>query len=79
MAYVTRTVDVEIELDLDDFDLEDIIEHLEHCDYTVIETDDIVSTKEEIQHLCDAYMYDRPNFDKKISDFFYEKLGRIVQ
>lgn len=73
MAYTQTTVDI----DLCDFDEQDIIEFLEDQGYCVVESNTTI-TKEQIEDLYEAYRFDRPAFEKMICNLFHKKLGRIV-
>jgi hypothetical protein len=73
MAYIQTTVD----MDLSDFDEQDIIEFLEDQGYCVVESNNTI-VKEQIEDLYEAYRFDRPAFEKMICNLFLVKLGRIV-
>jgi hypothetical protein len=71
-AYVETEVDVE----LDDFDEDDIIEHLEKLGYKVSHEDE----KSDVNMLYSTWLTcSAETFEKALKEFFSEKLNIIVR
>lgn len=69
MAYVTA------EIELDEFDLEDMAAHLRVNGYTVTETE--FSKDELLDEMYELYRNNRP-IDEQLRKLFYTTLGRIA-
>ena len=66
-----RVGDIEVEVELDEFETEDLIVELESRGHTIV-------SKEDVQILYDLYTTNKPQFDVVIKDFFYDNIGRIA-
>jgi len=68
-----RTVEVEVDYDLEEFDNSDLIEELETRGYFIFKE------KDALNDLYESYVLgDRTKFNKTLSDIFYEQLGKII-
>lgn len=68
-----RTVEVEVDYDLEEFDDSDLIEELETRGYFIFKE------KDALNDLYESYVLgDRTKFNKTLSDIFYEQLGKII-
>lgn len=68
-----RTVEVEVDYDLEEFDDSDLIEELEARGYFIFKENDALND------LYESYVLgDRTKFDKTLSNIFYEQLGKII-
>lgn len=73
-AYIETEVDVE----LDNFAEEDLIEHIESLGYTVLENDD-VKTERSIEKLYYEWLQMSPeSFQKELKKFFSEALDIVI-
>lgn len=89
MSYGTKRtacVEVDVDIDLDDFDEQDLINYLEDKDYTVIEGK--VSTKYETFEQLDKQIWQLyltyvsengagPEMDKQLGNFFAEYYNKV--
>ena len=67
-----RVGDIEVEVELDDFDTDDLIIELESRGETVV-------SKEDVSILYDLYTADnKEQFHVVIKQFFYNNLGRVA-
>ena len=67
-----RVGDIEVEVELDDFDTDDLIIELESRGQTIV-------TKEDVQILYDLYTaHNKEQFDVVMKQFFYDNLGRVA-
>lgn len=76
MAYKTIYTEVEVEVDLDEFDDEDIIEEMERRKLSVGP-----ASPEEARELLEAIYYKRvmnKDFTAELDRYFYLTLGRIA-
>jgi hypothetical protein len=82
----TACVEVDVDIDLDDFDEQDLINYLEDKDYTVIEGK--VSTKYETFEQLDKQIWQLyltyvsengagPEMDKQLGNFFAEYYNKV--
>lgn len=73
--YKTITADVEVEVDLDEWDEREIVDYMEDLGWTITKTpeDDIW-----LPRLADAKQYHPETFDALFSEYVYLKLGRII-
>ena len=68
-----RTVEVEVDYDLEEFDDYDLIQELEERGYVIFKE------KDALNDLYESYVLgDRTKFNKTLSDIFYEQLGKII-
>ena len=68
-----RTVEVEVDYDLEEFDDYDLIQELEERGYFIFKE------KDALNDLYESYVLgDRTKFDKTLSNIFYEQLGKII-
>jgi predicted glycosyltransferase len=68
-----RTVEVEVDYDLEEFDDYDLIQELEERGYVIFKE------KDALNDLYESYVLgDRTKFDKTLSNIFYEQLGKII-
>ena len=75
MAYKTIYTEVEVEVDLDQFDDEDIIEEMERRNLSV------VASPDEARSLLEEIYYKRvmnKDFTAELDRYFYLTLGRIA-
>lgn len=75
MAYKTIYTEVEVEVDLDEFDDDDIIEEMERRNLSVIASPD------EARSLLEEIYYKRvmnKDFTAELDRYFYLTLGRIA-
>lgn len=75
MAYKTIYTEVEVEVDLDEFDDDDIIEEMERRNLSVIASPD------ETRSLLEEIYYKRvmnKDFTAELDRYFYLTLGRIA-
>lgn len=76
MAYKTIYTEVEVEVDLDEFDDDDIIEEMERRNLSVGP-----ASPEEARELLEAIYYKRvmnKDFTAELDRYFYLTLGRIA-
>ena len=68
-----RTVEVEVDYNLEEFDDSELIEELEARGYFIFKE------KDALNDLYESYVLgDRTKFNKTLSDIFYEQLGKII-
>mgnify|MGYP003335502258 FL=1 len=68
-----RTVEVEVDYNLEEFDDYDLIQELEERGYVIFKE------KDALNDLYESYVLgDRTKFDKTLSNIFYEQLGKII-
>lgn len=75
MAYKTIYTEVEVEVDLDQFDDDDIIEEMERRNLSV------VASPDEARSLLEEIYYKRvmnKDFGAELDRYFYLTLGRIA-
>lgn len=75
MAYKTIYTEVEVEVDLDEFDDDDIIEEMERRNLSVIASPD------EARRLLEDIYYKRvmnKDFTAELDRYFYLTLGRLA-
>lgn len=75
MAYKTIYTEVEVEVDLDEFDDDDIIEEMERRNLSV------VTSPDEARSLLEEIYYKRvmnKDFTAELDRYFYLTLGRIA-
>lgn len=72
MAYITTSVEVDVEVDLAEFEFHEIEEFIEEND------PDNRLSKAKLAALYDLYRTDRDKFNKSMEELFYEALGRIA-
>lgn len=81
MAYAYKTIQttVDVEIDIDDFDTEDLIEALEGKGYTVIETTKTDKNTDLTELVADMYQKRRTGQDytSNIDELIYQVIGRI--
>ena len=70
---VTKFVEVEVEVDLADFETDELIEELESRDEMIDMKYNIASIVESIYNL----KRNNRSYDKEVSDLIYNVLGRI--
>lgn len=72
----TITTEVDVDICLDEFPVDEIIDYLEDSGYNVYGrgTDD----GDALAALADAKVYHPEKFDKMFADYIFEKLGRII-
>jgi len=71
------TTDVDVEVNLEDFDEKEIIEYLNECGYEVFKKLG-GTTEEDLSALADAKIRNSPEFDRMFADYVYNKLGRVI-
>jgi len=79
---VYQDIDVEVDVDLSDFDTDELIEEIESREsWMVIDKEDSgafsESMKDEIYNLYRDYVTGN-NFDRKLKKFFEENIGIVV-
>ena len=75
MAYKTIYTEVEVEVDLDEFDDDDIIEEMERRNLSV------VASPDEARRLLEDIYYKRvmnKDFTAELDRYFYLTLGRLA-
>ena len=75
MAYKTIYTEVEVEVDLDEFDDDDIIEEMERRNLSV------VASPDEARRLLEDIYYKRvmnKDFAAELDRYFYLTLGRVA-
>lgn len=73
------TVTVDVEVDLNDINDDDMVEHLEERGYVITETEeDNVDILQTIKDLVDVRMYKPEQFDEAFSTFAWNTVGKIV-
>lgn len=75
MAYKTIYTEVEVEVDLDEFDDDDIIEEMERRNLSV------VASPDEARRLLEDIYYKRvmnKDFTAELDRYFYLTLGRVA-
>lgn len=83
--YRTITTTVDVDVDLDEFDIEDIIEYLEENGYSVEgnASDEGISVSDKLAEVTDKlnviYQKQRTNqdFSKELESLIYSVIGRI--
>lgn len=81
MAYKSVTVDVDVDVYLEDFDDEELIEELEDRDYVIAKKDESFSYKHINSLVMNVYMarvLDAPNLDEHLNKLFNEVLNRSI-
>lgn len=81
MTYRTVDVEVEVDIDLKDFDADDLIEELESRGIKIPEDDYEYENKckdARILDLYEAYTLKQERFDNLLRDYFYETIGRVA-
>lgn len=69
--YATKTIEVDI--DMDDFGTDDLIEELENRGVYIAPDGD-----GSIYELYELKRFNSPMFEKTFADFVYDKIGRIL-
>jgi len=70
-----KTISADVEVCLDEWTEEELIEYLDSLGYTLATPEDI----DWLAQLADAKFYNHPEkFDELFSEYVYQKLGRVV-
>lgn len=72
---ITARKTIEVDIDLEDFDTDDLIDELENRGIDVYDPDYPNSIITELYELKRA---NDPRFDKVFGDYIYDKIGRIL-
>ena len=79
---VYKEVAVDVDIDLCDYDTDELVDEIENRGLTVIEKEDSgamsEAAKDEIYDLYREYVSGK-DFDRKIKNFFEENLGFLVK
>ena len=81
MSSKTITIDVDVDVALEDFDDEELIEELEERDYVVVKKDDhddIARINSIVMNVYLARVLDAPNLDEYLNELFNEVLNRSI-
>jgi len=77
----TAYIETEVDVDLDDFDIDDIVDYVEYQGYSVFRTQTkcgIENLDERIWKLYDAWMHDdTKNFEKEMRVFFADYYNKV--
>jgi hypothetical protein len=74
-SYKTFYTDAEVEVSLDEWSEQEIVDHMTDLGYTITKTPDDVH---QLNKLADAKQYNFGNFDKIFADYVYNTIGRIL-
>jgi len=77
MAYRTIYTEVEVEVDMDDFSDEDLLEELESRNIQPVGWDNPENTKELVYKMYEKKRLNQ-NIDEELREFFWRTIGRSL-